>query len=211
MKKHSTLVTFLGFNNPGLLTYNGVDPWDEVQILDPVSQVGTPYAFVSAEDWGDSVNYPDGVWINVVTSEPANQTIIEPGTAVAIKRVGTEDISFISSGTVKTTKTQIDIYPGFNYVGVPKAANGTLGNLNFAPQLHQYDGVNTDYDELQKVNPDQTGTPFAAVEDDGPVMWNIVLGDYATNEPFQEGTGILLKRVGHPSSVITLEGTVIAP
>ena len=211
VKKHSTITTFLGFNTPGLIPYNGVDPNDEVQFFDPIGQAAITFVFVTAADWGDPTNYPNGVWYNLGTGNPENNTIIEPGTSVRIKRVGSTALTFVSTGTVKTTKTQVDIYPGFNFVGVPKAAVGTLGNLNFAPQLYQYDGVTTDYDELQKVAADQSASSFGAIDDGGPVMWNIGASDYATNEPFQEGTGLLLKRVGHPSSTITLNGSVVAP
>ncbi len=211
VRKHSTITTFLGYNSPGLISYNGVDASDEVQFFNPVAQSVITFVFVTAADWGDLGNYPNGVWLNLSSGIPENNAIIEPGTAVRIKRVGSTALTFSSSGAVKTTKTQVDIYPGFNFVGVPKAALGTLGNLNFASQLNQYDGVSPNYDELQKVAANQTATSFGAIDDGGAVMWNIGASDYATNEPFQEGTGLLLKRVGNPSSTITLQGTVVGP
>jgi len=210
VKKHATITSFMGFNTPGLIPYNGLDNSDEVQFLDPIDQSVTAFVFVTASDWGDP-DYPNGVWLNLTSGNPENNAIIEPGTSVRIKRVGAGALSFVSTGTVKTTKTQVDIYPGFNFVGVPKAALGTLGNLNFASQLYQYDGLSPNYDELQKVAANQSATPFAAIDDGGPMMWNIAAGDYANTEPFLEGTGLLLKRVGHPSSTITLEGSVVAP
>ncbi len=208
VRKHSTLESFLGFNNPGLVSYNGADASDEVQVFDPIAQSAAPYAFVAGADWGDPA-YPNGVWLNLSSGEVENNKVIEPGTAVSIKRVGSDPLSFTSVGTVKTTKTQVDIYEGFNFVGSTKAASGTLGNVNFASQLFQYDGASDAYDELQIVSADQVAVPYAAIDDGGPVMWNIAAGDYATTQSFAEGTGLLLKRVGNSSSVITLDGSVI--
>jgi len=211
VRKHATLATFLGFNNPGLVTSDGSNVSDEVQLFDPVAQSAIPFAFITAADWGDLQNYPNGVWFNLSTGEPENDRVIEPGTAVKIKRVGSAPVSFTSTGTVKTTKTQVDIYEGFNFVGATQAASGTLGNINFAPQLNLYDGSNADYDELQILDAEQVAVPFAAIDDGGPVMWNISAGDYATSEPFAQGTGLLLKRVGRPNSVITLNGATVTP
>lgn len=211
VRKHATFATFLGFDIPGLVTYNGVDASDEIQVFNPISQSATAYAFVTASDWGDLENYPNGVWLNLVSGEPDNDAIIEPGTSVKVKRVGSTALSFTSTGTVKTTKTQVDIYPGFNFVAATQAASGTFGSVDFAPQLHQWDGTNTDYDELQKVYLNQTTVPFAAIDDGGPVIWNITLGEYGTSEPFAEGTGVVINRVGHPSSTITLQGSAVTP
>jgi hypothetical protein len=209
VRKHNTLESFLGFNNPGLVTFNGVDSSDEVQILNPVTQQSTPYAFVTADDLGDPA-YPNGAWLNVSSSEPANNTVILPGTCVLVKRIGNSALSFVSTGAVKTTKTEVDIYPDFNFLGTAQAANGTFGTSGLASQLNLWDGVGTDYDELQNVLATQSSIPYAAIDDGGPVMYNISSSDYATTEPIKEGTGMFLKRTGNAASTIVLQGSVVA-
>ena len=211
VRKHTTLESFLGFNTIGLSTFNGSDPSDEILVFDAASQTSISYAFITANDWGDLDNYPNGVWLNLVSSEPENDKVILPGTAVLVKRILSGSLSFVSSGTVKTTKTDIDIYTGFNLVGSTIAALGTLGSHNFAPQIFQWDGSNTNYDELQILLPTQSTVPYASIEDGGPVMWNIAASDYANAIAFDAGTGVIFQRSENPASTITLPGTTITP
>ena len=211
VRKHSTLESFLGFNAIGLSTFNGSDPSDEVQVFDASTQTSISYAFVSAEDWGDLDNYPNGVWLNLVSSEPDNGKVILPGTAVLVKRIVSGGLSFVSSGTVKTTKTDIDIYEGSNLVGSTIAALGTLGSHNFASQIFQWDGSNTDYDEIQILLSTQSTVPYASIEDGGAVMWNIAASDYANTQPFEAGTGVIFVRSENDASTITLPGSTITP
>lgn len=211
VRKHATITTFLGFNNPGLVPFDGENPNDEVQVFDPVTQAAVPYAFVPAAVWGDLDNYPNGVWLDVANSLPANDTIIEPGTSIRIRRVGVANLTFTSSGEVKTTKTQVDIYQGFNFVGATQAAGGTLGNSGVAPFLYQYTGEGPNYDEIQKVLLDQSTVPFGVVDDGGPAIWDIANGAVVNSEPFDAGTGVVISRVGNPTGTITLNGSTVAP
>jgi hypothetical protein len=210
VRKHSTLQNFLGFNSIGLGTFNGADASDEVQVFNPVTQTAQPFAFVTADDWGDTVNYPNGVWLNLESGEPENNKIIFPGSSVRIKRIAADPLSFVSTGEVKTTKTEVDIYEGVNFLGATIAAGGTLGNSDFASQLFQWDGSSAEYDEIQILALDQSVVPFASIDDGGPVMWNISLSDYGTSQEFTGGTGLLLKRVGNPASTIVMSGTTVA-
>jgi uncharacterized protein (TIGR02597 family) len=208
VRKHSTLRTFLGLNSPNLSNFNGVDPSDEVQVLNPSTQVVTTYAWVTAADLGQ----PEGAWFNLASSETANDTIIEPGSSIKIKRLGGA-LSFTTSGAVKVTKTQVDLYPNFNWVGTPLATGSTLNGMTFNSQLNQFDGISPNYDELQILRPNQVIVPFAAVDDGagGTTMFNLADSSDAGAEPFVEGTGAIIKRIGNPASTITIPATTVAP
>jgi hypothetical protein len=210
VRKHSTLENFLGFNSIGLGTFNGADASDEVQVFNPSTQTAQPFAFVTAEDWGDTQNYPNGVWLNLESGEPENNKIISPGSSVRIKRIAADPVTFVSTGAVKTTKTEVDVYEGVNFLGSTIAASGTLGSANFASQLNQWDGSSAEYDEIQILAIDQSVVPFASIDDGGPVIWNISLSDYGTSQEFAGGTGLVLKRVGNPASTIVISGTTVS-
>jgi hypothetical protein len=207
VRKHNTLHSFLGDNNPGLIDFNGEDPNDDVQILDPVTQSAKSYAWVTAAN----SETPNGIWFDLAESADATNVIIEPGAAVKINRIGATELTFTSTGTVKTTKTQVDIFPDFNWVGTQLATGSTLGAMNFATQLNPFDGESIDYDELQFIRPSQVAEPFAAVDDGGLIMFDIGNSLDATSEPFEEGTGVVIIRTGNPESVITIPGTVVTP
>jgi hypothetical protein len=216
VRKHSTLATFMGNNAPGLTTFNGVDPSDEVQILDAsaVPQSVTTFGYVSGPDLADPL-YPNGAWFNLAASAVDNNFVIEPGTAIRIKRVGATTLSFVVDGEVKTTPTQVDLFSNFNWVGTGIAALGTLNSNAFNSQLIQFDGVNPNYDELQILRPNQNGSPFAAILDGvtptSTTMFDLANSVDAGTEPFKEGTGVIINRIGNPASVITLPGSTVAP
>lgn len=209
VRKHSTLKSFLGNNTPGFATYNGVDDSDEVQIFDPISQGTVPYAYISGADLGDP-NYPDGAWWDLGNSAIANDVPIVPGSAVRIKRIGSA-LTFTSSGAVKTTKTQVDLFTNYNWVGTPLATGGTLDGMTFNTQLIQYDGVSENYDELTFLDASQSSRPFAAIDGTPPTMYDLGNSVEAGTEPFAEGTGVIIRRIGNPSGVITIPGTVVTP
>lgn len=216
VRKHSTLETFMGQNAPGFLTFDGINPSDEVQILNAggLPQGVDSYGYISGVDLGDPL-YPNGAWWDVVNSAVANNTIIEPGSAVRIKRVGATPLSFTVDGEVKTTPTQVDLFTNFNWVGTPLAAGGTLDGMTFNSQLIQFDGISPNYDELQFLRPNQGTSPFASVLDGvtptSASMFDLVNSVFAPTEPFKEGTGVIILRIGSPMSVITLPGTTVAP
>lgn len=209
VRKHNTLGSFLGANAPGLITFDGVNDNDEVQVLDPVDQVVKTFAYVSAEDLGA----PEGAWFDLTQSEVANDFVIEPGSAVKVKRVGDANLSFVMSGEVKTTKTQVDLFTSFNWVGTLLATGQTLDGMTLNSQLIQFDGVSANYDELQILRSTQIVEPFAAIDDGsgGATMFNLATSEVAGDEPFPEGTGVVILRTGNPASTITIPGTVVAP
>lgn len=207
VRKHNTLHSFLGNNTPGLIDFNGEDPNDEVQILDPVTQAAKSYAWVTPANSGT----PNGVWFDLAESVEANDVVILPGSAVKVNRIGATPLTFVSSGTVKTTKTQVDIFANFNWIGTQLAVGSTLGAMNFATQLNPFDGESPNYDELQFVRPNQVAEPFAAVNDGGFIMFDLANSVDGSNEPFAEGTGVVIIRTGNPESTITIPGTTVAP
>ena len=224
VRKHNTLLSYLGTNAPGIITFDGVKTvFDEVQVLNLVEQVGPPvvpagaavgFVYVSGADWGDPENYPNGVWMRQSTSEVANNYVIEPGYAVLVKRRDAAPLTFVSSGTVKTTKTQVDIYPSWNWIGTQIANGSTLNGMQFNSQLVQFDGISPTYDDLQIVRANQKADSYAAIDLGGgaTTMWPLAGESDAGAEPVPEGTGMLINRRGTSGpSTITIPGTVVAP
>jgi hypothetical protein len=211
VRKHSTLLSFLGNNTPGFVTFNGADPSDEVQIFNPVTQGAVPYAFVSGADLGDPA-YPNGAWLNLGTSLIDNGAVIEPGSAIRVKRVAAGALAFTTVGTVKTTKTQVDLYKDYNWLGTLIANGRSLNGMLLNKQLRPYDGVSPDYDELQFLGALQGTTPYAAYDDGlGGSMLNLATSADGGADIFKEGTGAVVLRIGGGASTITIPGTVVAP
>ncbi|QJE96501.1 hypothetical protein [Luteolibacter luteus] len=205
VRKHSTLKTFLGLNAPGLIPFTGTGNADQVQVLNPVTQSVTIYSWVTAEDWGAA----EGVWMKTSDSSDGSNTIIEPGSAVKIKRFGGA-LSFVATGTVKVTKTQVDIFPNFNWVGTPAAAGSTLNGLQFNTQLTEYTGESANYDELQILRPAQNVDTYVAADFAPLTMMKFSDSSNAGTEPFKEGTGAVVRRLGAtPASTITYPATVV--
>jgi hypothetical protein len=209
VRKHSTLQTFLGNNTPGFVTFNGIDPSDEVQVWDPITQGTIPFAYISGPDLADP-NYPDGAWWDLGNSAIANDYPIVPGSSVRIKRIGNQ-LTFTSTGTVKTTKTQVDLYINYNWIGTPLAVGGTLDAMSFNTQLIQFDGVSENFDELTFLDPDQSARPFAAIDGAPPTMYDLGNSVEAGSEPFAGGTGVIIRRIGNPSGTVTLPGSIVNP
>ncbi len=115
VRLHVTIKGFFGNNAPGLVEFDGVNPNDEIQILNPATQSTTSFAFVPASLTGNA----EGSFLNLGTGAADDSFVIEPGYAVKIKRIGSTQSSFVSTGDVKLTKTEVDIYPNFNWVGTP--------------------------------------------------------------------------------------------
>ncbi|MFC7339103.1 hypothetical protein ACFQY0_18060 [Haloferula chungangensis] len=210
VRAHNTIQSFLGDNNPGLAPFDGATG-DEVQILNP-DQSLVQIAFVPAAVSGAA---EDG-WYNLVTLAPEGDRVIEPGSAVIIKSSTSAELTFQSTGAVKLTDTQVDLFPGLTLVGQVDAVGATLGEMNLATQLNQFDGSNSDFDEFQILNSDQSLTQYAALAPGvaGPeaVMANLVTTADATNIIIEGGTGAILKRdASQAASSITVPGSSVAP
>ena len=210
VRLHNTLKSFLGSNSAGLIPFNGVTPSDEIQILNPATQAVTTCAYVPTALSGQ----PDG-WFDLGLSAPADGYVVEPGSAIKIKRVGTTPASVVSSGEVKISPTQVDVFPNFNWIGTQLGSGGTLNYMNLAAQLIPFDGVRTNSDELQFLDASQTVTPYASL--DPSFGLGVVMGNLATSLPagttvFTAGYGAVLKRnAATPANVLTIPGTTVAP
>jgi hypothetical protein len=108
----------------------------------------TPYAdavSVFNSNGTQSVRYYDGAsFVDDSYANAAGHTVIYPGTGCAMSVVSPVSLTFM--GSVKTTKTQINMYAAAtNIVGPPNPASSTLlyGNTTLASALAPYaDGIN---------------------------------------------------------------------
>jgi len=209
VRKHNTVKTYLGANAAGLTDYDGIaTDYDEVQVLNPLDGSVKGFAYVTAANLGAA----EGAWLDLSTSDVADGTVIEPGYSVKIKRAKSTSLSVVATGTVKTTKTQVDLYPNYNWVGTQIASGKTFDAMNFNTQLVSYDGVSPNYDELQIVNADQTTTAYAAADGgNGLTMYNLATGNEdGSTTVFNAGSGAILKRMGSAASTITIPGTSVS-
>ena len=210
VRKHNTVQSFLGENTPGIIPSDGVEG-DEVQLLNP-DQTLTPLAYFTAEVSGGD---PD--WYNLATSAIANDTIIYPGTGVFIKTKSASNLTFVSTGEVKTTDTQVDLYPGLNVIAQTAAAGASLNSSGINTGLIPLNeaGDNLDYDELQFLNADQTLTPHVAADPALLATQDFTMVNLATSEEsgsvtYTQGTGAFVKRdASKAASSIVLKGTVV--
>jgi hypothetical protein len=211
VRKHNTVQSFLGENTPGIIPSDGVEG-DEIQFLNP-DQGLTPIAYFPAEVTGGD---PD--WYNLATSEVANDIIILPGTAVYVKTKSNNSLTFASTGEVKTTDTQVDIYPGLNLIAQTAGAGASFNSSGLNAGLIPLNaaGDNVDFDEFQILNADQSLTPHVAADPallgtQDFTMINLATSEESGSVTFTEGTGAFVKRdASKPASSIVLKGTVIA-
>jgi hypothetical protein len=210
VRKHNTIQSFLGENEPGIAAFDG-SSGDEVQILTPAQSI-IPIVYVPAAVSGA----PEDDWFNLVSLAPENDRIIEPGSAIIIKTSSSTNLTFTSSGEVKTTKTQVDVFPNLTLIGQVDAVGATLGEMDLATQLVQLTGSNEDFDEFQFLSIGQSLTSNVALAPGvaGPnaSMADLVSTDSTDNLLFPEGSGAILKRnPANAASVITIPGSTVAP
>ena len=210
VRLHNTIQSFLGENTPNLIPFDG-STGDEVQILNPDQSI-ISIAYIPASVTGA----PTDDWYNLATSALADDQVIEPSSAVIIKSSRLTNSTFVSTGTVKTTKTQLDVFPGLTLVAQPAAAGATFNGMSFQTSLIPLnaEGSNTNYDELQVLNPDQSIVQYAALD---PALLgfatvaNLADSSDAGSTNFAQGTGQIIKRTDNPASTITIPGAVVAP
>ena len=121
VRAHTTVASYLGANLPGL------GAADEVQILDGASQVVSSVSWFTVADGAPS----DG-WYDSNANDKGN-TVIYPGSAVKIRRRAASNTSFVQTGYVKTTKTEVDLFTGDNWVTPVLAVGAKLGGTNAIP------------------------------------------------------------------------------
>lgn len=206
VRKFSTLGSLFGANSPGLkpISNSTEPPFDTVEFLDPVSQTTKVAVYVLAE-----VGVPADGWYDFVTQDPLGAEVIHPGTAVKVVRHGATPLSLVSTGEVKITKTQVDVFPSFNWLGQSLATGGTLGSMNFYNQIVKFDNGTTANDFLSLLKADQTSDVYVAADPSlgiGNIMANFVDASDATNVAIPEGTGYVFQRAD-----AGVAGTIVIP
>ena len=206
VRKHNTIKSLFGANAPGLAPFDGTSG-DEIQILTPAQAI-IAIVYVPA-----ALGVPADGWYNLVTTVNEDNTIIEPGSAVLVKTASATDLDFVSTGTVKTTPTQVDVFPNLTLVGQVDAVGATLGEMNFSTQLFQLaDPQTVPFDELQVLRPNQGIDAYVALSPGfgGPAMANLVTTANADTLAISEGTGVIIKRdPSNSASVVTLPGSTV--
>ena len=192
VRKFTTIQDVFGDNSPGLAPYSTEAPYDEIQFLKPdIQEVGV-------------IVYAGG-WLNLLTEASAASEIIYPGTAVKVIHRANTSLSVVASGEVKTTKTQVDVYPSDNWLCQPNPTGGTLGTLNLGPQLLASD-------KLDMIETDGgAGQVVTTYVSSAGVMYNLLTEADATGVEVKEGAGYLVTRGEGAASIITIPAQVVAP
>ncbi|MBP7950866.1 MAG: hypothetical protein KA004_14540 [Verrucomicrobiales bacterium] len=210
IRKHQTLGSFLGANSAGIDPGLSLDDADEVQLLDGATQVVAAYFYALAADGAPADGWYDA------SGNASDNEIIPPGNSVLVKRKQAGDKSFIQVGHVKTTKTQIGIWQGDNWVTPMLATGGTLGSLNLdtgdlATGVQR--GVDLNVDEFQLINTNQSVSAFFAADpiQAGVTGWYDSGGNPADATLVAENTGAIVRRKVNQTAIWTAPAQVIAP
>jgi len=208
IKKHNTIKSFLGSNAPGLDPGLGLDDADEVQVLNPATQGISSYFYALAVDGA-----PVDGWYDSGGND-ANDTVIVPGTAVMAVRKKPGNTTFASSGEVKTTKTQADIYKGYNWLSPMVATDVSLlaSNLNTGnTSTGVQQGVDLSVDEVQFIPASQSIAAYFAADfaQTGVNGWYDSGGNSSDSILMQAPYGIQLVRKFNSSAVWTAPAVVI--
>lgn len=217
VRKHMTILGLMGANAAGLDTGTGTDNADEVQILDSGStpQAVRSYFYATGADGA-----PTDGWFDPGGGSADNVAIV-PGTAVQVVRKLTSGASMISVGHVKTTKTQIDVFTGTNWIAPMRATGVTLGASGFNTGVTTtgvLQGTSTaDADEIQFLLAPSGGsqallTFFAA---DAAATGASGFFDPGTNpqddKNVPEYEGVILSRKSPTAAILTVPAVTIAP
>ena len=207
VRKFSTVKSLFGANSPGLTPFDGGNVQaDEIQFLDPLSGVVQSVVYLP-----EAISGSPDMWFDFVGGGSADDFIVYPGAAIRVIRYGSAPLSLVSSGSVKTTATQADIFSTENWIGVPLAVGGTLGSMGVFNQVVQFDTVSPN-DFLDVLGADQVATSYVGLSADleGGYMMNFVTGDNASSVVLKEGTGFVLKRdPSQAASIIKIPGQVV--
>lgn len=216
VRKHNTIHSFLGDNNPGLSEFNGsnISTVDLVQILQP-NQAVQSYFYSPAPP------APTAGWYAVVGFAPSNDVPILPGTAIIIKTSSATDLVFQSTGGVKETPTDIDVYTGLTIIIQPDAVGATLAETDFGDDIFQASAPAGTYDLLQFLGPvdgggNQAFTSYTAAAAGTPFPQGtpIAVATFtdASSVVWPEGAGAVLNRNGaNPDGILNLNGSTVSP
>ena len=128
IRKHVTLNSFLGANAAGLAAGSDPAAADVVQFWNPVTQSPSQQYFYAGTAQGVAPGFytENGDLTGTTVPDP----VIEPGAGLLVTRRGASGATLVSTGYVKTTKTQIDLYPGINIVTPLRAVGAALSDIN---------------------------------------------------------------------------------
>jgi uncharacterized protein (TIGR02597 family) len=122
IRKHNTLASIFGSGaNVVLKGEEAANLADEVQVFNPVTQVGTNYYFDTFV----------GAWVQSGFDTDKGNTVLYPDQGVLVIRRGGPDVSFKVVGSVKTGKTQVTIEKGYNLVTYPYPVESSIGSSGF--------------------------------------------------------------------------------
>ena len=206
VKKFTTIKSLFGANTANLAIFDGVGQADEIQLLNTTTGVVSSIVYLPAVVSGD----PTDKWLDFVLGVSADDYIVPPGVAVRVIRYGATGTSLVSSGTVKTTKTQVDVFPTENWLGNSLATGGTIGSMGFFNTMVKYDGEAAN-DFLNVLAPNQTTSQYIALDPTvGTGMLDFVLGTDAAAVPIPQGTGyVLLRNPAKAASILTIPAQTI--
>jgi len=186
IRKFNTVQNVFGNNSLGLDSEN-----DFIEILDPVSKDVAV------------IVYFDG-WFDLTTENPAEDFIIYPGTAVRVVRVGATALELVTTGEVKTTQTQVDVFSGETWIGHTLAAGASFANMNIGSQIDESDTIVV-YEPDTGSGQDTTAYVAFAGE-----MYNLVTEASAEDVVFGPGNGFLINRPNIGATTITFPAPNIA-
>jgi hypothetical protein len=209
VRKHNTVQLLFGENAVGIAPFNGVTG-DEIQFLTPEGLI-VPISYVPKEITETATDD----WYELSSSSIANDKVIEPGSAVIVKTVSATNLTFVSTGTVKVTPTQVDVFPNLTLVGQVDAVGATLGEMNLATQMIPLqDPLVIPFDEFQFLTPTQLldGNVALGASVGGPGLGNLATSADASGTILREGTGVVYKRdPGQAASTLTFPGSTVQP
>jgi hypothetical protein len=210
VKKHNTISSFLGANLPGLDPGLGLDDADEIQILDASAQAISSYFYALAADGAPVDGWYDS------GGNAADNVVIVPGTSVMAVRKVEGNKTFASTGEVKTTPTQVDVFVGYNWLAPMRATGVTLVNSglntgNTATGVQQ--GIDLSVDEVQFIPESQSIAAYFAADfaQAGVEGWYDSGGASADTVLMDAPYGIQLVRKFNGAAVWTVPAITIAP
>ena len=214
-RKITTIRDFLGANDPGFTKEtDGSVPGDQVIFLDPTTQASTTYVYV--DDPAYLTPGEDPGWTDFGTFLNGDDVKIYPGTGCTFRIFSSAtDKTFVAEGTVKTGKTQVDVFPGDNFIAPTLAVGATFGTLNVASIMFSDDSdPNTTpvEDQVITLQPDQVAVPYVVDALAVPSPLFVRFSDFSdgTGVLVPEGTGFIFRRVENSESVLTFPAQVIA-
>lgn len=198
VRKLDTLQSFLGENTIAL------GPNDQVQILNPITQSAKVALYVSGAGYTGG-----GEWQDAVLEANIDNEYIYPGTAVKVRIFGATGKTLVTAGNVKVSKTDLDLYPGTNWLSGTAAVGGTVGSMTFGTQLiaEDYNPATTPADVIEFIAPNQSASSYARV---GNSVQNLVTETDASTLPVNAGTGYaIFRNQAAAAGIVTVPGQTV--